>query len=191
MKHPSRSASPFSPVLLAAMFERLSGLGGPVFLIDPIDLPLIFVLKVDARAPNLRCVANGDGVAAAAAAIRGPCLPSSISEERIDSNALLSTRELTIEGNAETVVVLHDPVDGAEIQVGSALASLLGPLAAPARFMAGADGAVYSRLAENPSPHRRWTGPAPANTEATHLDGPDEAAGEINRAPFKSRLRKP
>jgi predicted lipid carrier protein YhbT len=189
MKHPSRSASPFSPVLLAAMFERLSGLGDPVFLTDPIDLPLVFVLKVDARAPNLRCVANGDGVAAAA--IRGPCLPSSISEERLDSNALLSTSELNIEGNAETVVVLHDPVDGAEVQVGSALASLLGPLAAPAHFMAGADGAVYSRLAENPSPHRRWTGPAPADTEATRLDGPDEAAGEINRAPSKSRLRKP
>ena len=222
MNQPSRSAPPFSPVLLAGMvvrplplallqpalavaltairrnhpgvFERLSGLGDPVFLIDPVDLPFVFVLKTDARAPNLRCVANGDGVAATAT-IRGPLLTLvDLLEGRLDGDALFFARELTIEGDTEAVVALRNAVDGAEIQIGSALASLLGPLAGPARFLAGAAGTVYSRLAEDLETLRHAVvGPVlrHADVQAARLDGLDEAVGEIKRATAKSRLRKP
>jgi len=222
MKQPSRSAPPFSPVLLAGMvvrplplallqpvlaialttirrnhpdmFERLSGLDDPVFLIDPVDLPFAFVLRADAQAPELRCVANGDGVAATAT-IRGPLLILvDLLEGRLDGDALFFARELTIEGDTEAVVALRNAVDGAEIQIGSALASLLGPLAGPARFLAGAAGTVYSRLAEDLETLRHAVvGPVlrHADAQAARLDGLDEAVGELKRVTRKTRIRTP
>jgi hypothetical protein len=65
MKQPSQSAPPFSPALLAGVFERLSGLGDPVFLIDPVDMPLVFVLdRCPGAEPSLcgqRRRRGGDG----------------------------------------------------------------------------------------------------------------------------------
>ncbi|MFQ5467990.1 MAG: hypothetical protein ACE5DS_07630, partial [Kiloniellaceae bacterium] len=35
------------------LLDRLAGLGDPVFIIDPVDLPFVFVLRTGAR-PSLR-----------------------------------------------------------------------------------------------------------------------------------------
>ena len=222
MHQPSRSAPPFSPVLLAGLalrplppallqpalvvalaairrnhpgvFERLSGLGDPVFLIDPVDLPFVFVLTADARAPGLYCVANGEDVTATAT-IRGPLLTLiDLLEGRLDGDALFFSRELTIEGDTEAVVALRNAVDGAEIELDDDLASLLGPLAGPARFLAGAAATQFSRLAEDLETLRAAVvGPVlrHADAQAVRLDDLDETVGELKRATAKSRKRRP
>ena len=221
MIQPSRSTPPFSPILLAGMlarplppallqpalgialaairrnhpevFERLSGLGSPVFLIDPVDLPFVFVLKTDVQAPELRCRTSGDGMATTAT-IRGPLLTLiDLLEGRLDGDALFFSRELTIEGDTEAVVALSNAVDGAEIEIGAALASLLGPLAGPARFLAGGAGTVFSRLSKDLETLRGAAiGPVlrHAAAQTARLDGLDEAVGELKRTTAKSRARK-
>ena len=194
----------FQPVLGLAMatmrrrhagaFERLAGLGEPVFLIDPIDLPYSFVLRAGARAPSLTAIRGGHAVRATAT-IRGPLLALiDLLQGRIDGDALFFARGLVIEGDIEAVVALRNAVDGAEIDIAADMASLLGPLARPARRLAGAAGAVYSRLAEDLETLRRAAiAPAMrrAGADAARLDRMDEAIAELRRRMRRGRMAKP
>ena len=194
----------FQPVLGLAMatmrrrhagaFERLSGLGEPVFLIDPIDLPYSFVLRAGARASSLTAV-SGTKAVQATATIRGPLLALiDLLEGRIDGDALFFSRGLVIEGDTEAVVALRNAVEGAEIDIAADMASLLGPLARPARRLAGAARAVFSRLAEDlETLHRAAIAPAMrrADADAARLDRMDEAIAELRRRMRRGRMAKP
>lgn len=177
MTRPKPSIPPLSPVLLAGfairplpavllqpaldaamaafhrrhpdVFERLSGLDHPVFLIDPVDLPLVFILRPDPRAPRLSAARHAES-ASVDAVIRGPLLRLiDLLEGRIDGDALFFSRELTIEGDTEAVVALRNAVDGAEIDLVGDVLSRLGPLARPARRAAGLATALLARAAED------------------------------------------
>ncbi len=159
---------PFSPVLFAGMalypvpavmlqpalsaallmihrahpdvFERMDGFAGRAILIDPIDLPYVFILTPDQRAPKV-VVARDHQPGQADAIIRGP-LASLLDmlEGRIDGDAMFFSRQLEIEGDTEVVVALRNAVDGAEIDLTADILSLFGPFAGPARtFVKGAN----------------------------------------------------
>jgi len=159
---------PFSPVLFAGMalypvpalmlqpalsaallmihrahpdvFERMDGFAGRAILIDPIDLPYVFILSPDQRAPKL-VVARDHRPSEVDATIRGP-LASLLDmlEGRIDGDAMFFSRQLEIEGDTEVVVALRNAVDGAEIDLTADILSLFGPFAAPVRaFVKGAN----------------------------------------------------
>lgn len=160
MTTPRTVPAPFSPVLIAGLalrplptaalqpavdlafgllrrrhprlFERLGAQAGIRFLIEPVDLPLRFLLVADPAAPALRVL--GSGVATdAAATIRGPlAVLIDLLEGRLDGDALFFARELVIEGDTEAVVALRNAVDGAGIDLINDLLAPLGPLAAPA-----------------------------------------------------------
>ena len=55
------------------IFERLADLGEPRYLIDPVDLPFVFLLRPDPEAPTLTAASDAEGFEATAA-IRGPLL---------------------------------------------------------------------------------------------------------------------
>ncbi len=131
------------PVLDAAMaalgrrhrdaLERLGELSGRAVLIDPVDLPFVFVLLPDRRAPRLTCRTRGAPLPDVAAAVRGPLLVLiDLVEGRLDGDAAFFTRDLVVEGDVEAVVRLRNAIDSAEIRIVDALLSPLGPLAAPA-----------------------------------------------------------
>jgi O2-independent ubiquinone biosynthesis accessory factor UbiT len=153
---------PFSPVLLAGMalypvpavmmqpalnaalmiiarshpdvFERMEGYAGSMILIDPIDLPYVFLLSPDVRAPKL-VAARSHPMGEADAVIRGPLLSLlDMLEGRIDGDAMFFSRNLEIEGDTEVVVALRNAVDGAEIDLTADVLSLFGPFAGPARM---------------------------------------------------------
>lgn len=131
------------------LFDRLSGLDDPIYLVDPVDLPFVFVLRPNPQNPTLRALRSGEGVAATAT-IRGPFLRLiDLLEGRIDGDALFFTRELAIEGDTEAVVALRNAVDGAEIDVMTDVLSLFGPLGGPLRRVSGLAGAVFGRLSED------------------------------------------
>lgn len=158
------AARPLSPKLLqpalsAAMatlsrrhpglFERLSDLGSPVYLIDPIDLPLAFVLTADEEHPTLVAVRDGEG-SGAVATIRGPLLNLiSLLEGRIDGDALFFSRDLVIEGDTEAVVALRNAVDGLEIDLMAEMTASFGPLAGVVRKVAQLGQGVFSRMADD------------------------------------------
>ena len=125
------------------LFERLSDLTDPTFLIDPVDLPLAFVLDATPEHPSLTAgrKANKD----VAAVIRGPLLTLiDLMEGRLDGDALFFSRALKIEGDTEAVLLLRNAVDSDEVDLFEDLLSVLGPLAGPLRFAADARKAVVS-----------------------------------------------
>ena len=174
-----RQSPPFSPVLLAGflarplplfalqpalaialkalhrrhpgLFDRLSGMDRPSFLIDPVDLPFAFLLETDPE--NIRLVALSRTKAAqssATATIRGPLLALiDLMEGRIDGDALFFKRDLAIEGETEAVVALRNAIDDAEIDLVADVLSMFGPLETPARMAVNGLGAVFSRAARD------------------------------------------
>ncbi|MBT7955937.1 MAG: hypothetical protein HN731_12150 [Rhodospirillaceae bacterium] len=138
--------APLQPLLAAALmvmrrqhpavFERLDELGDPLFVIDPIDLPFVFAMRPAGRRPSLLACREVD-TESATASIRGP-LPMLIDllEGRLDGDALFFSRELTVEGDTEAVLVLRNAVDSDEINLFEDVLAILGPLAEPLRYAA-------------------------------------------------------
>jgi len=175
MDRSRRPTPPFSPVLLAGMaarplppaalgpalalavrilkrrhpglFERLSGVGGPTFLVDPVDLPFVFLLETDPARPRLAALSVAEAAARpASATIRGPLMTLiDLAEGRLDGDALFFSRDLAIEGDTEAVVALRNAIDDAEIDLVADLASILGPLAGPARLAINGAAALAAR----------------------------------------------
>jgi predicted lipid carrier protein YhbT len=132
-----------------AVFDRLGPQAGAVFLIDPVDLPIRFLLRAGPSRPSLTVAAQADA-ACATAAIRGPVLALiDLLEGRIDGDALFFSRELHLEGDTEAVVALRNAVDGEEIEVLDDVLSLLGPLADPLKVLARAAGNVLDGVSRD------------------------------------------
>lgn len=130
-----------------AVFERLDGLENPLFLIEPADLPIRFLLSVALPSPRLTVLGDDEEPGAEpAATIRGP-MPALIDllEGRIDGDALFFSRALAVEGDMAAVVALRNAVDGAEVSLVEDLLAPLGPLGAPARALVRAGGTLYRR----------------------------------------------
>ncbi|HEY9079863.1 ubiquinone anaerobic biosynthesis accessory factor UbiT [Magnetovibrio sp.] len=131
------------------LFERLSQLGAPVYLIDPVDLPLAFILTTDADKPRVKAVKSGEGTEVRAT-IRGPLLTLiDLLEGNIDGDALFFSRDLVIEGDTEAVVALRNAVDGVEVDLVAELTAAFGPLARPVRGLARFGQGLFRRAADD------------------------------------------
>ena len=131
------------------LFERLSALGTPVYLIDPVDLPLAFILTAAADKPTVQAVRSGEGTDVRAT-IRGPLLTLiDLLEGNIDGDALFFSRDLVIEGDTEAVVALRNAVDGVEVDLIAELTAAFGPLSAPVRGLARLGQGLFRRAAED------------------------------------------
>ena len=98
---------------------RLADLDGAEVLIDPTDMPACLTLRLVRR----------DGAPPCTAAVRGRfAVLLDLLEGRIDGDALFFSRDLTVEGDTETVVALRNAVDGEDMNLSAALAALPGPL---------------------------------------------------------------
>ena len=138
--------APLQPLLAAALtvmrrqhpavFDRLDELGDPLFVIDPIDLPFLFAMRPVGARPSLLACREIDEYQPTAT-IRGP-LPMLIDllEGRLDGDALFFSRELSVEGDTEAILVLRNSVDSDEINLFEDVLSILGPLAGPLRYAA-------------------------------------------------------
>ncbi|MHA1537395.1 MAG: ubiquinone anaerobic biosynthesis accessory factor UbiT [Alphaproteobacteria bacterium] len=129
------------------LFDRLTGLEGATFLIDPIDLPICFHLRASPP-PRLTAVADdAHPEAPIIASIRGPLLTLiQLLEGKLDGDALFFSRDLVVEGDTEAVVRLRNAVDGAGIDVMEEILSLFGPFSRPAGRMAERALALFARM---------------------------------------------
>jgi len=173
MKSPTHGIPPLSPVLVAGiaisplppallqpvldaamailsrrhpeLFTRLQGLAGSTILIDPVDLPFDFLLRPGSSL-RLVAVTKGTNENEPVAAIHGPLLTLiQLLEGKLDGDALFFSRDLIVEGDTEAVVTLRNAVDGAGIDFLKDMLWVFGPLAPPARLIAGVR-AVFTRL---------------------------------------------
>jgi O2-independent ubiquinone biosynthesis accessory factor UbiT len=168
-----------------AVFERLSGLDQPTFLIEPRELPFGFLLHAGGARPRLEIVAD-PSVMRPTARIRGSLRALiELLEGSLDGDALFFSRELAVEGSTEAVVALRNAVDGAGVDVVADLLSILGPLSKPAQVIVRATGSAgvgIFRLLDAV----RNIAMAPA---ARRLDSHDAKLSDIERrlAPLESR----
>ncbi|MDX9861142.1 MAG: SCP2 sterol-binding domain-containing protein [Rhodospirillales bacterium] len=226
MDRSRRLTPPFSPVLLAGLaarplppaalrpalalavrilrrrhpglFDRLKGVGAPSFLIDPIDLPFVFLLETDPERPRLTALSGTDAAAqTASATIRGPLMMLvDLAEGRLDGDALFFSRDLVVEGDTEAVVALRNAVDDSEIDLTADLASMFGPLAGPARLTINGLAALVSRAAGDLETLREAViAPAVRRTEAQaaelreleeRMESAGGGPGRTRRAPTPS-----
>jgi predicted lipid carrier protein YhbT len=144
------------PALAAAMaamhrrhprvFERLEPLADTAILVDPVDLPVCFVVRPGAEPPSIVPLRRASEGARADAIIRGPLLVLvELLEGRLDGDAMFFSRDLSIEGDTEAVVTLRNALDSEAIDVVDDLLSFLGPFAVPLRGAVSALDALFAR----------------------------------------------
>lgn len=131
----------------AAVFARLADLGEILFLIDPTDLPVDFLLRPAGSRPVLTLHKGGSEQSGVTATIRAP-LPTLIAlmEGRIDGDAVFFGRGLIIEGDMAAVLTLRNALEEGDIRVGETLIEAAGPLAPLLRRMASPLAGLHSAL---------------------------------------------
>ncbi|MCP4330523.1 MAG: lipid carrier protein [Alphaproteobacteria bacterium] len=131
------------------LFDRLAALPDSTFLIDPVDLPIGFLLR-PSPPPSLVALAKDIQTEAPTATIRGPLLTLiQLLEGKLDGDALFFSRDLVVEGDTEAVVTLRNAIDGAGIDLKDDLLSVLGPLAPPIGSLVDRWVAAFTRTERN------------------------------------------
>ncbi len=104
-----------------AMLRRLGDHGGRRFLIDPVDLPFVFLL-VPSRSTVTAC--RRDRLPAHDARLAGPLSAFlAMLHGAEDGDALFFSRDLTIEGDTSAVLALRNAIDDAELDLSAELSA--------------------------------------------------------------------
>lgn len=131
----------------ADVFRRLAELHDRAFLIDPVDLPVCFLIRPGLPAPQMTVV-DREPKSPAAATIRGNLgALLALLEGRVDGDALFFSGSLSVEGDIEAVLMLRNALDGAEIDICRDLASAFGPAAGLLERMLGLSVTAAERAA--------------------------------------------
>jgi predicted lipid carrier protein YhbT len=150
------------------LFERLEGYWDARFLIDPVDLPVVFLLSPHPARPRLTAAWSRQGLNPTAI-ISGRMLRLvDLLEGGLDGDALFFSRDIEIEGDTGAVLALRNAVESEEIVLFEEFAGALGPFGAPVRLVGerGPDAVAAARGALNRlttlmlgAGHRRGTAP--------------------------------
>ncbi len=135
---------PMQPVLLHLVrgvarrhpdiFDRLGPHTHKRFLIDPVNLPFVFLLRPNPHHPTLTAYRRKE-TPAYDARMAGTFLTLlDLVDGKLDSDSLFFSRELTVEGDTEAVVVLRNALDDLDESVIEDILRALGPLAVPVRL---------------------------------------------------------
>lgn len=115
------------------LFERLGPYADRAFLIDPVDLPMGFLMRPAPTGLRLKAVRRGDRtghdcrIAGPLAALLG------MIHGAYDGDALFFSRDIVMEGDTEAAVALRNALDDAELDLFAEAAETLGP---PGRLFA-------------------------------------------------------
>ena len=116
-----------------SMLRRLHNRAACRFLIDPLDLPWVLLLRPDVAGmtahPRARPPAHDARIAGTLSAFLA------MMHGAEDGDALFFSRDLTVEGDTAGVLALRNAIDDAELDLTDELAALVGPLARPLRGM--------------------------------------------------------
>ena len=111
------------------LFTRLGPHRHKTFLIDPLNIPFVFLLTPDPENPRLVASRRARNTPHDAR-IAGTFLTLlDMIDGRLDGDALFFTRDLMIDGDTEAVVVLRNALDDLEGSIVDDLAGQFGPVA--------------------------------------------------------------
>ena len=117
-----------------ALFERLGVYGRKVFLIDPVDMPVVLQLVPDAFDPRLVPFARKEKPEADAVISGAFMSLVRLVSGKVDGDALFFSRELVIRGDTEAVLALRNSIDDMDIDLAEEIEDLLGAFGAPLKF---------------------------------------------------------
>lgn len=174
------------------LFDRLDQLDSPVYLIDPTDLPFVFLLKPQGEAPTIRAYNNEIGLDATAT-IRGSLLTLlELLQGEIDGDALFFNRDLIVEGDTEHVVALRNAVDGGEVALTEDILALFGPLSGLARHLMNRADTIFGRARKDLETLRgAFLGPLVKRNEAQakRIQELEEKVKDLSRGARRSQRR--
>ena len=108
------------------LFARLGPHKSKHYLIDPLNMPFVFLLSPDPENPRL-CACRRSQTVAHDARIAGTFLTLlDMVDGRLDGDALFFTRDLVVEGDTEAVVVLRNALDDLEGSIADDIAAAFG-----------------------------------------------------------------
>jgi O2-independent ubiquinone biosynthesis accessory factor UbiT len=114
------------------LFARLGPHTHKRYLIDPIDLPFVLVLRPDAARPHLKAFRRHENPRHEAG-IAGTFLNlMDMIDGQQDGDALFFSRDLMVSGDTEAVVALRNALDDFEGSALESVVSAFGPLSKPA-----------------------------------------------------------
>jgi len=117
------------------LFARLGPHTDKLFLIDPIDLPFVLLLRPNAARPYLKARRRSERPHHDAA-IAGTFLNLlDMMDGSLDGDALFFSRDLRVGGDTEAVVALRNALDDFEGSALDNVVSAFGPLSAPLRVV--------------------------------------------------------
>ncbi|MFQ5437228.1 MAG: SCP2 domain-containing protein [Paracoccaceae bacterium] len=117
------------------MFNRLGPHKSDLFVIDPVDFPVMLELRPDPDNLLLRAL-NPAREPEADARIAGRFVDLvSLMDTDMDGDALFFSRDLEVTGNTEAVVCLRNALDDVEGSIAEMVADMFGP---PGRMALGA-----------------------------------------------------
>jgi predicted lipid carrier protein YhbT len=115
----------------AELFERLGHHCNSTYVIDPVNLPIVLVLKPNPVAPGLRAAWRSR-------AEKGDCRIAgrfltlfALIDGRRDGDALFFSRDLTVEGDIDAVVTLRNALDDLDATLVEDILGAAGPLRLP------------------------------------------------------------
>lgn len=114
-----------------SLFERLGRHCRSIYLIDPVDLPVVLVLTPDPRAPELRLAWRGTAPQSDCRIAGGFLTLLALIDGRRDGDALFFSRDLTVEGDVDAVVTLRNALDDLDTTLVQDIVAASGPLRLP------------------------------------------------------------
>ncbi len=128
------------------LFERLSDVENPSWLIEPLDLPYAFYLSLGADKILIQTYKKSDELPFATAHIQASIenLLKMVSGQS-DGDALFFSRDLNISGSTEAVVALRNAMDASGLDLEQEIISHLGPLKPIAKKTLPMALSLYSR----------------------------------------------
>jgi predicted lipid carrier protein YhbT len=115
----------------AGLFERLGDHTASTYLIDPMNLPIVLVLKPDPQMPQLRAYWR-DAAPKADCCISGNFLTLiALVDGRRDGDAVFFSRDLLVTGDIDAVVTLRNALDDLDLTLVQDIVSSAGPLRRP------------------------------------------------------------
>jgi predicted lipid carrier protein YhbT len=110
------------------LFRRLGSQKDKRYLIDPVNMPFVFLLCPDPARPSLRLYRRSVDLPLYDARIAGTFLTLlDMVDGKTDGDALFFSRDLIIEGDTEAVVVLRNALDDLDGRITDDLAAFFGP----------------------------------------------------------------
>lgn len=111
------------------MFRRLGPHRQKTYLIDPVNMPFVLVLRPDADSPSLRACRRRDHIPHDARIAGSFLTLLRMIDGRLDGDALFFSRDLIVEGDTEAIVVLRNAMDDLDGSIADEIAAPFGPVA--------------------------------------------------------------